>query len=139
MCKPASSLSKSASLPSRTSLVWYAVVARNTRFTIPDLLGIAVWVIAEEIQHAKDQILMALADTLAELQAEDTELAADVTALAGALSANTAQIADLQQQIADLTAAGAGATPEQLAALQTVADDLANTHNAAVALVPPAA
>jgi len=44
----------------------------------------------------------------------------------------------LQKQIADLTAAGTGATPEQLAALQTVADDLANTHNAAVALVPAA-
>ncbi len=79
---------------------------------------------------------MALADTLAELQAEDTELAADVTALGNALQANTDQIAALQQQITDLTNAGAGATPEQLAALQTVADDLANTHNAAVALVP---
>jgi len=99
--------------------------------------GVIAYLILTRLEQMEKQI-MALADTLAELQAEDTELAADVTALSGALTANTTQIAALQQQIADLTAAGAGATPEQLAALQTVADDLANTHNAAVALVPAA-
>jgi len=99
--------------------------------------GVIAYLILTKLEQMEKQI-MALADTLAELQAEDTELAADVTALGAAISASSTQIADLQKQIADLTAAGTGATPEQLAALQTVADDLANTHNAAVALVPAA-
>ncbi len=33
---------------------------RGTRLTIPDLLGIAVWVIAEEIHRAKDEIMATL-------------------------------------------------------------------------------
>lgn len=85
----------------------------------------------------QQETLMALADTLTQLQAEDTELAADVAALVAAHTAETAQIADLQAQIAALTASG-GATAEQLTALQAVADDLANTHNTAVAALPAA-
>lgn len=99
-------------------------------------VGIATFLILTKIQEQEKQI-MALADTLAELQAEDTELAADVTALVTAITSESAQITDLQAQIAALTAAGS-ATPEQLAALQTVADDLAATHATAAAAVPAA-
>jgi chromosome segregation ATPase len=90
--------------------------------------------ILKEVQQTKEAI-MALADTLTELQAEDTELAADVTALGTALASNTTSLAALQTQIDALTAGGS-VTAEQVAALQTVADDLAATHAAAVALVP---
>jgi len=113
---------------------------RKTRLTIPDLLGIAVWLIAEEIHKAKDQIVMALADTIAQLTTEDAEIKADVEALLALNKTEADQITSLQQQIADLAAAGQGATPEQVAALQTVADDLAATHSEAQAALPaPAA
>jgi len=101
-----------------------------------DLIGAGFWAVLIELHQLKEN-QMALAETLAELQAEDTELAADVAALVAAHQSETEQIAALQQQIADLTAAGT-ATPEQLVALQTVADDLATTHNTAVASLPPA-
>ncbi len=90
--------------------------------------------------HKLDRIegtIMALADVLATLQAEDAELASDVADLAAAITNQTASITALQTQVADLVAAGS-ATPEQLAALQVVADDLAATHAAAEAALPPA-
>jgi uncharacterized protein (DUF3084 family) len=102
----------------------------------PNLFGrfVGIDLVLDELASQRNQI-MALADTLAQLQAEDTELAADVQALAAAISSSAGQIAALQQQIADLIAQGT-VTPEDLAALQTVADDLANTHAAAVAAIP---
>jgi chromosome segregation ATPase len=98
--------------------------------------GVICYLVLIKLQQMENSI-MALADTLAELQAEDTELAADVTALVAAIGSESAQIADLQAQIAALSAGSV--TQEQLDALQTVADDLAATHATAAGAVPPPA
>jgi chromosome segregation ATPase len=81
--------------------------------------------------------IMALADTIAQLQAEDTELAADVANAVTALNAQAAQIAALQTQISQLEAGGT-ISADQLAALQSVADDLTKDHTTIAAALPAA-
>ncbi len=95
--------------------------------------------------------LMALADTLAAVAADDqslkdelAKLTTDVTDILGLVSTEKTQIADLQAQIAALQAGNI--TPEQITALQANADSIAasnatleNLHTQiAGALNPPA-
>lgn len=106
------------------------------KLSLNDLLGIAVWLILVAIQQAKDNIIMALSDTITQLAAEDAEIKADVEALIAQSQAEAGQITDLQAQIAALSAGAV--TQDQINALQTAADDLAATHAEAVAALPAA-
>lgn len=79
---------------------------------------------------------MALSDLLTNETALAQEVLADVRALGSKLDDEGNQIAALQQQVADLTAAGSGATPEQLAQLQSDLDALGQAHTEAQAHLP---
>lgn len=84
--------------------------------------------------------MSALDDAITTLQAEDTELAADAAAVKSAIATQGDNIAALQAQITDLEnqiASGAAVTPEQIAALGQVTSDLAASHDAITAALPP--
>jgi uncharacterized phage infection (PIP) family protein YhgE len=90
--------------------------------------------IREELHEIK-RLIMALADTLATLAADDTELAADFTALQGFVATLQNNVAALTAEVAQLEA-GSPITADQVAALETLSADLGTLHTNLSGLVP---
>jgi chromosome segregation ATPase len=88
-----------------------------------------------EAIHELKGILMALADTLTQLQSEDTEIAADVANAVSTLQSQGTQLTALQSQISQLEANG-NISADQLTALQNVANDLQTSHTTLSAALP---
>lgn len=107
---------------------------RRRNSNLDDILDLGFTRVLNAIATMGDA-LMALADTIAQLAAEDEALRADADAILALLRTEAEQIIALQEQIAQLQ--GDAVTPEQLAALQQIATDLTETHNNLASALPP--